>query len=139
MFVERRDVFSRTVYGARVSLAVAFIATFLAVLIGVVFGTLAGYYRGAWDTVLSRIMDVMLAFPVFLLALGLGAACAFGDGCEIPGRTAGSLFVGVGLLMAVGLSIGMLLTRSRGTNVTGDDVRARLAQAYDAFAQGAAA
>ena len=122
-----RDVFSRTVYGARVSLAVAFIATFLAVLIGVVFGTLAGYYRGAWDTVLSRIMDVMLAFPVFLLALGLGAACAFGDGCAIPGKTAGSLFVGLGLLMGVALSIGMLFTRRRGTNVTSDEVRARLA------------
>jgi ABC-type dipeptide/oligopeptide/nickel transport system permease subunit len=122
-----RDVFSRTVYGARVSLAVAFIATFLSVLIGVVFGTLAGFYRGTWDTVLSRIMDVMLAFPVFLLALGLGAACAFGDGCKIPGKTAGSLMAGIGLLMTVALSIGLLFTRRGGTNVTRVDARARLA------------
>ena len=122
-----RDVFSRTVYGARVSLAVAFIATFLSVLIGVVFGTLAGYYRGVWDTVLSRIMDVMLAFPVFLLALGLGAACAFGDGCKIPGKTAGSLMAGIGLFTTVALSIGLLFTRRGGTNVTRVDARARLA------------
>ena len=122
-----RDVFSRTVYGARVSLAVAFIATFLSVLIGVVFGTLAGFYRGVWDTVLSRIMDVMLAFPVFLLALGLGAACAFGDGCKIPGKTAGSLMAGIGLVMTIVLSIGLLFTRRGGTNVTRVEWRARLA------------
>src|SRR3990170_1843881 len=41
----------------------------------------AGFYRGITDTILSRAMDVMLAFPVLLLALGLGAACSFGGGC----------------------------------------------------------
>jgi ABC-type dipeptide/oligopeptide/nickel transport system permease subunit len=76
-----RDVFSRVLYGARVSLEVAFIATALIVVIGVIMGMLAGYYRGWTDTVLSRSMDVMLAFPVLLLALGLGAACSFGKGC----------------------------------------------------------
>jgi ABC-type dipeptide/oligopeptide/nickel transport system permease subunit len=76
-----RDVFSRVLYGARISLEVAFIATALIVVIGVVIGMLAGYYRGWTDTVLSRSMDVMLAFPVLLLALGLGAACSFGKGC----------------------------------------------------------
>ena len=62
-----RDVFSRVLYGARISLEVAFIATFLIVVIGVVMGMVAGYYRGWIDTVLSRSMDVMLAFPVLLL------------------------------------------------------------------------
>jgi ABC-type dipeptide/oligopeptide/nickel transport system permease subunit len=76
-----RDVFSRVLYGARISLEVAFIATGLIVVIGVVMGMIAGYYRGWVDTVLSRSMDVMLAFPVLLLALGLGAACSFGKGC----------------------------------------------------------
>jgi peptide/nickel transport system permease protein len=76
-----RDVFSRVLYGARISLEVAFIATALIVVIGVVLGMTAGYYRGWIDTVLSRAMDVMLAFPVLLLALGLGAACSFGKGC----------------------------------------------------------
>ena len=49
-----RDVFSRTLYGARVSLAVAFISTCLTVLIGVTLGIIAGYYRGWADTALSR-------------------------------------------------------------------------------------
>ena len=75
-----RDVFSRTLYGARISLATAFVATGLIVLIGVTLGMIAGYYRGAVDTVLSRSMDVVLAFPVLLLALGLGAACSL-QGC----------------------------------------------------------
>jgi ABC-type dipeptide/oligopeptide/nickel transport system permease subunit len=76
-----RDVFARTIYGARVSLQVAVIATALIVAIGTLIGMVAGYYRGFTDSVLSRAMDVMLAFPVLLLALGLGAACSFGDGC----------------------------------------------------------
>jgi peptide/nickel transport system permease protein len=76
-----RDVFARTIYGARVSLQVALIATALIVTIGTVVGMVAGFYRGWVDTVLSRAMDVMLAFPVLLLALGLGAACSFGGGC----------------------------------------------------------
>jgi peptide/nickel transport system permease protein len=76
-----RDVFARTIYGARVSLTVAVIATALIVVIGTVAGMVAGFYRGWIDSVLSRIMDVQLAFPVLLLALGLGAACSLGGGC----------------------------------------------------------
>jgi peptide/nickel transport system permease protein len=76
-----RDVFSRTVYGARISLEVAIIATTISVIVGVTAGLVAGYYRGWVDSVLSRIMDVQLAFPVLLLAVGLGAACSFGNGC----------------------------------------------------------
>jgi peptide/nickel transport system permease protein len=76
-----RDVFSRVVYGARVSLEVALIATFLAMLIGLVVGLLAGYYRGWVDTLLSRLIDVLLAFPILLLALGIAAACSLGNGC----------------------------------------------------------
>jgi peptide/nickel transport system permease protein len=76
-----RDIFSRVLYGARVSLQVAIIATAISVVVGVTLGMIAGYYRGAVDMVLSRMMDVMLAFPVLLLALGLGAACQLGNGC----------------------------------------------------------
>ena len=76
-----RDVFARTIYGARISLTVALIATALIVAIGTVAGMVAGFYRGWTDSVLSRIMDVQLAFPVLLLALGLGAACSLGGGC----------------------------------------------------------
>jgi peptide/nickel transport system permease protein len=74
-----RDVFSRVLYGARVSLESALIATALIVLIGVTAGLITGYYRGWVDTGLSRIMDLFLAFPVLVLAVGLGVACA--DGC----------------------------------------------------------
>jgi peptide/nickel transport system permease protein len=74
-----RDVFARVIYGARISLLVAFLSTAIIVVIGVVLGLIAGYYRGAVDSVLTRAMDVMLAFPVLLLAIGLGVACA--DGC----------------------------------------------------------
>ena len=74
-----RDVFSRVVYGARVSLEVAFLSTAIIVVVGVVMGLIAGFYRGLTDSLLTRAMDVMLAFPVLLLAIGLGVACA--DGC----------------------------------------------------------
>jgi ABC-type dipeptide/oligopeptide/nickel transport system permease subunit len=92
-----RDVFSRTLYGARVSLEVAFLATGLIVVIGVTLGMIAGYYRGAVDTVLSRSMDVVLAFPVLLLALGLGAACSL-KGCLSANAVGRDLLV-VGLVV----------------------------------------
>jgi peptide/nickel transport system permease protein len=74
-----RDVFARVIYGARVSLLVAFSSTAFATILGVTVGLLAGFYRGWVDTLLTRTMDVMLAFPVLLIAVGLGVACA--DGC----------------------------------------------------------
>jgi peptide/nickel transport system permease protein len=76
-----RDVFSRTIYGSRISLEVAFIATFLIILIGVTVGLVAGYYRGWADTLLTRAMDLLLAFPVLILAIGIGVACSGKDGC----------------------------------------------------------
>ncbi len=75
------DVFSRVLYGARVSLEVALIATALSVAIGVILGMVAGYYRGAVDTLISRLIDVTLAFPILLLALGIASACSLGGGC----------------------------------------------------------
>ena len=76
-----RDVFSRVVYGARVSLEVAVIATALSMMIGIAVGTVAGFYRGWVDMLLSRLIDVTLCFPALLLGLGLGAACSLGNGC----------------------------------------------------------
>jgi len=66
-----QDVFSRFVYGARVSLLVALLATSLALLIGVPVGLVAGYYGGGVDDSLMRVADVMLAFPALVLALAL--------------------------------------------------------------------
>jgi peptide/nickel transport system permease protein len=73
-----RDVLSRTIYGARVSLIVAISATILATAAGIVFGLLAGYFRGWTDTLISRSVDVLLAIPYLLLATGLAAACTAG-------------------------------------------------------------
>ncbi|HEY2072188.1 MAG TPA: ABC transporter permease [Gaiellaceae bacterium] len=76
-----RDVFSRVLYGAQASLEVALIATALSVSIGVVLGMVAGYFRGWVDTVISRLIDITLAFPILLLALGIASACSLGNGC----------------------------------------------------------
>jgi ABC-type dipeptide/oligopeptide/nickel transport system permease subunit len=66
-----RDVFSQIVYGARVSLLVAFLATIVAVVIGVVMGVIAGYFGGWIDALISRVMDIFLAFPLLLFAIAL--------------------------------------------------------------------
>jgi ABC-type dipeptide/oligopeptide/nickel transport system permease subunit len=76
-----RDVFSRVVYGARVSLVVAFVSTFLTTVFGVFCGLFAGYYRGWVDTIVSRTVDAWLAIPYLLFAIGLASACSFGNGC----------------------------------------------------------
>jgi peptide/nickel transport system permease protein len=74
------DVTSRVIYGTRVSLEVGIIGTAISTTIGVIVGTLAGFYRGWVDTLLSRLIDVVLSIPVLLLGLGIGAACAL-RGC----------------------------------------------------------
>jgi peptide/nickel transport system permease protein len=66
-----RDVASRLLHGARVSLAVAFAAVFLSGLAGIVLGLVAGYYRGRIDDVLMRLGDIQLAFPVLVLAIAV--------------------------------------------------------------------
>src|SRR5262245_8763398 len=76
-----RDVFSRVLHGARVSLAVAFIGTGLSVLFGTILGLIAGFYRGWIDTIIARSLDVMLAFPVLLFGLGVATACSGENGC----------------------------------------------------------
>ena len=76
-----RDVFSRVLHGARVSLAVALIGTGLSVFFGVIFGIIAGFYRGWADTIIARSLDIMLAFPVLLFGLGVATACSGENGC----------------------------------------------------------
>jgi peptide/nickel transport system permease protein len=124
-----RDVFSRTVYGARVSLEVAFIATGLIVCIGVTLGMLAGYYRGAVDTVLSRSMDVVLAFPVLLLALGLGAACSL-QGCLSAHSIGRDLLIAGAVVMLIPVAL-TAISQARGRpgfkGVVGADWVLRLA------------
>src|SRR5690349_24431224 len=72
--VQGRDIWSRLVYGARVSLAVGLVSQAIALTLGVVFGLLAGYY-GRWvDELVMRLADVTLAFPTLLLLIAMVAA-----------------------------------------------------------------
>ena len=96
-----RDVFSRTVYGARVSLLVALLATAIATVAGLFAGLLAGYFRGWADTLISRSVDVLLAIPYLLLATGLAAACAAGGTQGGSGCLGGAIKPGVGVVVAV--------------------------------------
>jgi len=66
-----RDIFSRVVTGARISLLIAFLATLLSVVIGSTLGVIAGYFGGWVDTVISRAMDAFLAFPLLVFAIAL--------------------------------------------------------------------
>ena len=66
-----RDVLSRVLYGARVSLKVGFVAVGIAVSIGTVVGLVSGYFSGLVDTTLMRVIDVMLCFPAFFLILAI--------------------------------------------------------------------
>ncbi len=66
-----RDLLTRVVYGGRISLLIGVIAVALAAAVGVPLGLMSGYYSGFFDLVVQRVMDVMLAFPGFLLALTL--------------------------------------------------------------------
>src|SRR3954468_23167476 len=100
-----RDIFSRVVYGARVSLQVAIISTSVAVFFGVIAGMTAAYYGGVTDTVLARFMDVMLAFPSLLLCIGLASACSLRNGCLgaliLPGLAAVLIHPGLTVVIIV--------------------------------------
>lgn len=76
-----RDIFSRVVYGARISMEAALISVGIAMLIGVPVGLLSGYYRGFWDEwIVMRSVDAMQAFPFLILALAISAVLGSGFG-----------------------------------------------------------
>jgi peptide/nickel transport system permease protein len=67
------DVLSRVIFGARASLEAGVLSTLLALVVGVPLGLAAGYFRGWWDPIISRLTDVALSFPYLILAVGLAA------------------------------------------------------------------
>jgi len=66
-----RDLFSRMLWGSRISLSIGFVSTAIAVAIGIILGALAGFYRGIVDMILSRIIEIMLCFPSFFVILAV--------------------------------------------------------------------
>ena len=83
-----QDEFLRLLYGARVSLEVALLSTFGVMVIGVILGSIAGYFRGWSDTIISRITEVTMAFPLLLFIVALAATV----GPQLDNITFGGLF-----------------------------------------------
>ncbi len=73
-----RDVFTRVVYGARISLQIGFISMIISLILGTTFGAIAGYFEGVYDGIIMRIMDIFLSIPGLVLAIAL--ATALGNG-----------------------------------------------------------
>lgn len=100
-----RDVLSRLMHGARVSLAVAFISTILGKLIGLSWGVLTGYLGGTFDLISQRVIDVLLAFPGIILAMLLLAALGGGLDTVIIAITLLSIAGTVRVIRSVVLSV----------------------------------
>lgn len=84
-----RDIFARIVYGARISIRIGFLAVGLAITVGTVIGVLAGYFGGKLESVLMAAMDLMLAFPSIILAIGI---------TTILGPSINNLMIAVGIV-----------------------------------------
>jgi ABC-type dipeptide/oligopeptide/nickel transport system permease subunit len=92
-----RDEFLRVLYGAQVSLEVAIGATILGMTLGVLLGSIAGYFRGAVDTIISRITEITMAFPFLLMVIALASTV----GTRLDNITFGFLGQGVVTLVFV--------------------------------------
>lgn len=97
-----RDVFVRLLYGGRASLAVGFIAAAITIVLATIVGVVAGYFRGWADAILARLLDLMWAYPVVLLAIAIGTVLAVG------GISLGPVKVSGGSLLLPALIIGVV-------------------------------
>jgi len=68
-----RDVFSRVLYGGRISLTIAFSVVILSITIGLIYGSISGYFGGLIDSIMMRLLDFLLAFPVIFLIIAVSA------------------------------------------------------------------
>jgi peptide/nickel transport system permease protein len=82
-----RDVAVRLLYGGRNSLEIGFVATLITMILALILGVIAGYFRGIADGVISRMLDVIWAFPAVLLGITLGVALAVGGIGPIKGTS----------------------------------------------------
>ena len=106
-----RDLFSRLVHGTRTSLTIGLVGVILSLVLGVVLGGISGFYGGAVDTVIQRIIEILLSIPTIPLWLGLAAAGAVGViGWALLRPRPGSEVVGLGLVM--GGAVGNLVDRA---------------------------
>jgi oligopeptide transport system permease protein len=113
-----RDIFSRIVYGTRVSLVVAFVGPIFALAVGLVVGLAAGYFGGGVDNVLMRIVDIMYAFPTLLFIILLMTFFRLGTVAPEPGtlvhaisqldRNLGGMFF---IIIGVGVTSWMQMAR----------------------------
>jgi peptide/nickel transport system permease protein len=92
-----RDLFLRLLYGAQTSLEVAVFATFFSVAIGVLLGALAGFYRGTMDTVVARMTEMVMAFPILLFIIAISATL----GQQLNSITLGFMAPGVFTLVLI--------------------------------------
>lgn len=115
-----RDLFSRIVYGARVSLAVAFVGPLFSIMVGMLVGLLSGYAGGRVDNLLMRVVDLMYAFPTTLLVILLMALFRAGFSDVAPGTFAyavsaldramgGMLFIFIGIGLTSWMSMARLV------------------------------
>lgn len=73
-----RDLWSRLLYGGRISMLVAVVAVAIATGLGIIFGSIAGYFGGKTDLIITRLMDILMAIPALLLAIAISSALGSG-------------------------------------------------------------